>query len=92
MEDTLILTKASILKQVVNQVFDERIPQIAEQSNQKPFLTKEEVMELTGWSSRKLQYMRSSKQLSYVKHGRSIVYPTDEFYQFMEQHHIKPLQ
>ncbi|WP_408005556.1 hypothetical protein [Rhodohalobacter halophilus] len=36
--------------------------------------------------------MRSSKQLSYVKHGRSIVYPTDEFYQFMEQHHIKPLQ
>lgn len=92
MEDTLIFTKASILKQVIDQIFDERIPDIAEKSNEKAFLTKSEVMALTGWSSRKLQYMRSSNQISYVKHGRSIVYPTEELYNLLEAHHIKTPQ
>lgn len=53
-----------------------------------PYLTKEKVMELTGWSSRTIQHMRDSNQIDFVKHGRKILYPTQALYDFLENHHI----
>lgn len=53
-----------------------------------PYLTKEKVMELTGWSGRTIQHMRDSEQMDYVQHGRKILYPTQALYDFLENHRV----
>ncbi|MFD2531457.1 helix-turn-helix domain-containing protein [Gracilimonas halophila] len=53
-----------------------------------PYLTKEKVMELTGWSSRTIQHLRDSNQIDYVKHGRKILYPTQPLYDFLDNHRL----
>lgn len=53
-----------------------------------PYLTKESVMKLTGWSGRTIQHMRDTDQIDYVQHGRKILYPTQALYDFLENHRI----
>lgn len=57
-----------------------------------PYLTKEKVMELTGWSSRTIQHMRDSEQIDYIQHGRKILYPTQALYDFLENHRLHNLK
>lgn len=54
-----------------------------------PFLTKNKVMKITGWSGRTLQHMRDSRQIDFVKHGRKILYPTQSLYDFLDTHRVK---
>ena len=39
------------------------------------YLTKAEVLELTGWSNKTIQKLRDHKQIPFTKHGRKILYP-----------------
>jgi len=94
MNETVIVTTESTLEKVFSKLFDKKVnetlPELVREATKKPYLTKEEVMELTGWSSRTLQNLRDTNQIPYVKHGRKVIYPTDPLYEFLEAHHIKP--
>lgn len=94
MNDTVIVTTESALEKVISKLFDNKIntalPLLVREATAKPWLTKEELMELTGWSSRTIQHMRDSNQIPYSKHGRKILYPRKGMLEFLEAHHIKP--
>ena len=51
-------------------------------------LTKQKVIEITGWSSRTLQHMRDTNQIEFVQHGRRVLYLTDTLYEFFENHRL----
>ena len=92
--DTIIVSNKSQLKELIAEVFQAEVkttlPELVKEATAKPWLTKEELMDLTGWSSRTIQHMRDSNQIPYSKHGRKILYPRKGILEFLEDHHIKP--
>lgn len=94
--DAVIVTNKDQLKELISEVFRSEVnttlPELVKEATAKPWLTKEELMDLTGWSSRTIQHMRDSNQIPYSKHGRKILYPRKGILEFLEDHHIKPPQ
>lgn len=43
----------------------------------KPLLQAQEVRAMTGWSARKLAYLKAGRKIPFVQHGRKVLYPTD---------------
>jgi hypothetical protein len=60
-----------------------------EMSARKKWLTKAEVMRLTGWSSRKLQDMRDRQMIGFSQHAQSILYDAESLEQFLMAHYVK---
>lgn len=74
----------------VRQILKEEIPQLLKDLGKKEWLTKDELMKLTGWSGRTIQHMRDSEQIPYSQHGRKILYPRQGILDFLEDHYISP--
>lgn len=95
MHDKVIVTNTVELERIFSKLFEKQIketlPELIEEATAKPWLTKEELMNLTGWSSRTLQHMRDTDQIPFSKHGRKILYPRKGIIAFLEAHHIKPI-
>ena len=79
-----------LLSKVVADVIRHHIQGMIKESTSKQYLTKEELMQLTGWSSRTLQNLRDTNQISYIQHGYKILYPRSEIMQFLDDHKISP--
>ncbi|MCC5908007.1 MAG: helix-turn-helix domain-containing protein [Balneolaceae bacterium] len=94
MNDSVIVTTETALEKVFSKLFEKKInealPELVKEATAKPWLTKEELMDLTGWSSRTIQHMRDTKKIPYSKHGRKILYPRKGIMEFLEAHHIQP--
>jgi len=88
LEDYLTQTIQKAVKDAVAEAMKD-IHKIIREGTTPPYLTKEMVMEITGWSNRTIQHMRDTRQIDFVQHGRKILYPTDELYEFFENHRIK---
>ena len=92
--ETLIVSTEDKLEEKIRKIFNESvIPTISSavaKANAKEWLTKDDLMEMTGWSSRSIQNLRDTKQIPYAKHGRKILYPRKGIVEFLEAHHIKP--
>lgn len=77
------------VREAVTDAIREELPALVRAATQKPFLTKEEVMDLTGWSERKLQNLRDTRQIPFVQHGRKILYPTQGLEEFLNAHCVR---
>ncbi|MBO6794717.1 MAG: helix-turn-helix domain-containing protein [Balneolaceae bacterium] len=73
---------------VLRNILREELPLLLEKLGKKDWLTKEELMEFTGWSSRTIQHMRDTNQIPYSQHGRKILYPRIGIEEFLENHYI----
>lgn len=74
----------------VRQILRDEIPKLIKGLGKKEWLTKEELIKLTGWSGRTIQHMRDTKQIPYSQHGRKILYPREGIMEFLKSHSIKP--
>jgi hypothetical protein len=94
--DAVIVTQKNDLKKLIAEAIRDEIatslPELVKEATKKPYITKEELMDLTGWSSRTIQHLRDTNQIPYSKHGRKILYPRKGILEFLEAHHIKPDQ
>lgn len=93
--NTYISTKEELqtfIDQAVRKAFSEAIPEINSQNKSKEFLTKQELIKLTGWSGKTIQNMRIRRQIPFVQHGRKILYPYDGIMAFMKANHVKPVR
>jgi hypothetical protein len=69
----------------VERAMNEALPEAVRRATQKPYLTGEEVLELTGWSERTLASKRASRRIEYCKEGGKIVYPTAALYRLIDE-------
>ena len=60
----------------VRRAVEEALPEVARRAALPPYLTKRELSEMTGWSERKVDYMRSNRTLPYIKRGRTVLFRT----------------
>jgi ribosome-binding ATPase YchF (GTP1/OBG family) len=78
------------IREAIQAAMNDAIPSIIRRASAKEWMTKDEVLEMTGWSDRTLQYMRTSRQIPFSKHNRKIMYPTDGIEQFLTDHNVLP--
>lgn len=80
------------IKQAVSDAVSEVLPVLIRKATAKEYLTKDELQELTGWSSRTIQNLRDTRQIPFSQHGRKILYPYTGIMEFLKENHIKPIQ
>ena len=88
MQDLTITTPA-VLKELVTAsvvaAVREALPPAIRQANLSPYLTKKQLMDLTGWSSRTVEYKKAEGKIPYIRQGRLVVFPTDEILAWLEE-------
>lgn len=67
------------------------LPAIIRRAALPAFLTKRELAELTGWSIRKIDYLRAQRRIPFIRHGRTVLFPTAEVEAFLMQGHVPAL-
>jgi hypothetical protein len=89
----IVVTDVATLRFEIREAIQEAIviaiPIIMKRATAKDWLTKDEVLKMTGWSARTLQYMRTSRQIPFSKHDRKIMYPSAGIEQFLNEHNVK---
>jgi len=82
----------STITKAVQDAISDLVPALVRKATAKEFLTKEELQELTGWSSRSIQNLRDTRAIPFSQHGRKILYPYTGIMQFLKENNIKPIQ
>ena len=72
----------------VASAIETRLPDIVRRATQKPYLTKRELMDLTGWSARQVEYKKSKRELPFVRRGRTVLFPTEEVYAYLKEGYV----
>ncbi len=65
------------------------LPAVVRRAALPPFLSKAELAELTGWSERKVDYLRERGRLPYVKVGRSVRFRTDDVEHLLDEARVE---
>lgn len=78
----------SLIWHVVHEAVREAVPAAVRAATRKPYLTKAELMELTGWSSRTVEYRKANRAIPFVRHGRTVLFPTDEVEAYLREGYV----
>lgn len=91
MQDLTITTPDALQSLITSSVVAavrEALPSMLRQANLPPYLTKNELMKLTGWSSRTVEYKKSQGIIPYIRQGRLCLFPTDEILAWLEEGYV----
>ena len=92
MGDTIIVTTKEVIERIVHDALHETLlqllPKAIQRATTKPYLTKPELMELTGWSSRQIEYKKSKREIPFIRRRRLILFPTEEIHAYLEEGRI----
>lgn len=78
--------------QAVKELFKQELPSLIRKATRKEWLTTNELMELTGWSRRTIQYLRDENKIPFSQEGRRILYPTDGIEEYFRSNQIDPIE
>lgn len=51
-------------------------------------LTKAKLREITGWSSRTVEYKKAQGEIPYIRRGRLVLFPTDEIMAYLREGYV----
>lgn len=80
------------VNQAVETILIQKLPSLIRRSTRKNWLTTEDLIELTGWSRRTIQYLRDQRRIPFSQEGRRILYPTDGIEEYLRSNQIEPLE
>lgn len=96
MDNKLTIISEGDLKEIIKETlqgsFLELFNKAKDEYSNNRWLSKKELIELTGWSPRTIQYLRDTKQIPYSQHGKKILYPYKGIVQFLERNMVKANQ
>ncbi len=74
--------------QAVETALLSHLPHALQRATAKPYLTKRELMDLTGWSARQVEYKKSQREIPFIRRGRLVLFPTEEIYAYLDQGYV----
>lgn len=80
---------AERLAPVVRAAVEDALPAVARLAALPPYLDKQQLSELTGWSERKIDYLRERGRLPYTKVGRSVLFATDDVEHLLDEGRVE---
>ncbi len=85
----VILTAVSeAVRPAVAEALEQALPEILRRAALPAFLTRKQVMEMTGWSERKLAYLQAEQRIPYSKRGRSVLYRTADVEAYLGEGYV----
>lgn len=66
----------------------EALPEILRRAALPVYLTRQQVMKMTGWSSRKLAYLQAENQIAFVKRGRAVLFRTADIESYLDEGYV----
>lgn len=91
--ETYIASKEELnetVSEAVKELFNQELPSIIRKATRKDWLNTNELMELTGWSRRTIQYLRDERRIPFSQEGRRILYPTEGIEEYLRSNQIDP--
>lgn len=82
-------TIAKLVGEAVEAAVSARLPDLVREAVWKPYLSQQEVRDLTGFSNRKLSYLRKTRQVEYTELGRTYLYSTRSLLRFLEEKRVR---
>ncbi|MFY0683455.1 MAG: helix-turn-helix domain-containing protein [Balneola sp.] len=90
--ETFIPSKEE-LEQVVSKALEEqlseKLPSLIRKAYQKEWLKTKDVMELTGWSKRTMQYLRDERKIPFYQEKGKILYKLEEIEEYLDSIHVE---
>ena len=86
--DVAVLTPEQVrtaVREEVHAALKTVLPLAIRQAMEKPYLTKSELMQLTGWSSRQVEYKKSKREIPFIRRGRLVLFPTQDVFAYLEE-------
>ena len=78
----------SAVHQAVEIALLSHLPHALQRATAKPYLTKRELMDLTGWSARQVEYKKSQREIPFIRRGRLVLFPTEEIYAYLDKGYV----
>lgn len=79
---------AEAVQPAVAAALEQTLPEILRRAALPAFLTRKQVMELTGWSDRKLAYLQAEQRIPFSKRGRSVVFKTADVEAYLAEGYV----
>lgn len=90
--ETFIPTKEEleqIVSKTVEELLSKTLPPLIRKANQKEWLNSKEVMKLTGWSKRTIQYLRDERRIPFYQEGHRILYKYSDILEYLDSTHVQ---
>lgn len=91
MEPIIVTSRATISEVVaaaLETALKQALPPLLRQATTKPYLTKKELMDLTGWSSRQIEYKKAGGEIAYFRRGRTVLFPTEAVVAYLDEGYV----
>ena len=85
LRDVVIAALEEVAPEILANTMEEILPGVIRRAKLPVYLTNNDLEELTGWGSRKIAYLRKERKIPFIKHGRKILYPTDEIEAYLRE-------
>ncbi len=76
--------------EAVKKIIEQELPALLRKACRKEWINTNELMELTGWSRRTIQYLRDEKRIPFSQEGKRILYPMDGIEGYLRSNQINP--
>ncbi len=73
------------VSEAVEAALTRALPEAIRRATTKPYLTKSELMQLTGWSARQVEYKKSRREIPFIRRGRLVLFPTEDVFAYLEE-------
>jgi len=78
------------IQQALKELFEQELPSILRKAARKEWINTNDLMELTGWSRRTIQYLRDKQRIPFSQEGRRILYPMKGVETYLRSNLIQP--
>lgn len=78
------------ISQALDKHLENKLISLIRKANRKEWLNTSEVMQITGWSKRTIQYLRDQNRIKFHQEGHRILYRYDDLDEYLESIGVEP--
>lgn len=80
----------TLIKPVVEAALTDALPEVLRRAALPSYLSRKEVAVLTGWGTRKLDYLVAERRIPCLKRGRSVLFKAADIEAYLEAGFVAP--
>jgi hypothetical protein len=91
--DAYITSKEELnntVREAVEDLLQKELPSLLRKAKRKEWINTNELMELTGWSRRTIQYLRDKREIPFSQKKHRILYPMDGIEEYLRANQVNP--
>lgn len=88
LKETTKVAFQEVAPQLIGEALEQHLPEIIRRAALPVFMDKKQLMAMTGWSSRKVDYMRSRRQIPFIRRGRTILFLTADVEKYLMEGYV----